>query len=92
MTEQLNWSEYNLRIDAVFILFLIFSLVSRMVTKIMSRRVTVQQIFANMNCVQGYLMENKVVQMVKNLLAMQETQVGIPGLGRSPGERNGYPL
>ena len=50
-----------------------------MVTKIMSRRVTVQQIFANMNCVQGYLMENKVVQMAKNLLAMWETQVGIPG-------------
>ena len=32
-----------------------------------------------------------VVQMVKNLPAMQETWV-IPGLGRSPGEGNGYPL
>ena len=30
--------------------------------------------------------------MVKNLLAMQETQVFFPGLGRSPGEGNGNPL
>ena len=29
--------------------------------------------------------------MVKNLPAMQETQ-SVPGLGRSPGEGNGYPL
>ena len=28
----------------------------------------------------------------KNLPAMQETQVHIPGLGKSPGEGNGYPL
>jgi len=28
--------------------------------------------------------------MVKNLPSMQETPV--PGLGRSPGEENGYPL
>ena len=31
------------------------------------------------------------VQMVKSLSAMQKTQV-IPGLGRTPGERNGNPL
>ena len=30
--------------------------------------------------------------MVKNLPAMQETQVLIPGWGRSPGEGNGNPL
>ena len=30
--------------------------------------------------------------VVKNLPAMQETWVWIPGLGRSPGEGNGYPL
>ena len=30
--------------------------------------------------------------MVKNPLAMQETTVSILGLGRSPGEGNGYPL
>ena len=30
--------------------------------------------------------------MVKNLPAMQETQGSIPGLGRSAGEGNGYPL
>ena len=30
--------------------------------------------------------------MVKNLPAMQETQVQSPGLGRSPREGNGYPL
>ena len=29
--------------------------------------------------------------MVKNLLAMQETRVQSLGLGRSPGEGNGYP-
>ena len=34
----------------------------------------------------------KVAQMVKNLPAMQETQVQSPGLGRSPREGNGYPL
>ena len=33
-----------------------------------------------------------VAQMVKNLPAVQETQVHIPGSGRSPGEGNGYPL
>ena len=33
-----------------------------------------------------------VVQLVKNLPAIGETWVGIPGLGRSPGEGNGYPL
>ena len=32
-----------------------------------------------------------VAQMVKNLLAMQETG-SIPGCGRSPGEGNGNPL
>ena len=30
-----------------------------------------------------------IAQLVKNLPAMQET---LPGLGRSPGEGNGYPL
>ena len=30
--------------------------------------------------------------MVKNLHLVQETQVSIPGSGRSPGERNSYPL
>ena len=34
-----------------------------------------------------------VAQLVKNLPAMQKTCLGlIPGLGRSPGERNGNPL
>ena len=30
--------------------------------------------------------------MIKNLPAMQEVQVLIPGLGRDPAERNGNPL
>ena len=30
-----------------------------------------------------------VGQMLKNLPAMQETQIWFPGLGRSPGEWNG---
>ena len=30
--------------------------------------------------------------MVKNFPAMQEIWISIPGLGRSPGEGNGYPL
>ena len=30
--------------------------------------------------------------MVKNLPAVPETMSSIPGLGRSPGEGNGYPL
>ena len=36
----------------------------------------------------------QVVQWVKNPPAMQEMQVtgSVPGLGRSPGERHGYPL
>ena len=33
-----------------------------------------------------------VAQMVKNLPAMQETSVQPPGLRRSPGEGNSYPL
>ena len=33
-----------------------------------------------------------VAQMVKNLPAMQETQVQFPGSLRSPGEGNGKPL
>ena len=34
-----------------------------------------------------------VAQMVKNLPAMYEIHPGsVPGLGRSPGEGNGYPL
>ena len=32
-----------------------------------------------------------IVQLVKNLLAMQETRL-IPGSGRSPGEGIGYPF
>ena len=38
----------------------------------------------------GFLASSLVVQMVKNLSAMQETQVH--QLGRSPGEGNGNPL
>ena len=33
-----------------------------------------------------------IAQSVKNLPAMQETWVSIPGSGRSPGEGNGNPL
>ena len=33
-----------------------------------------------------------VVQMVKNLPAVWETQFGSPGLGANPGEGNGNPL
>ena len=33
-----------------------------------------------------------VAQLIKNLPAMQEDPGLIPGLGRSPGEGNGYPL
>ena len=33
-----------------------------------------------------------VAQMVKNLVVMHETQVLIPGWGRSPAGENGYPL
>ena len=33
-----------------------------------------------------------MAQMVKNLPTMREIWVLIPGLGRSPGEENGYPL
>ena len=33
-----------------------------------------------------------MAQLVKNLTAMQETQVLIPGSGRSPGEEHGNPL
>ena len=33
-----------------------------------------------------------VAQMIKNLPARQEARVRFPGLGRSPGERNSYPL
>ena len=33
-----------------------------------------------------------VAQMVENPPAMQETQVQIPGSGRSPGKGNGNPL
>ena len=35
---------------------------------------------------------SRVVQMVKNLPAMQETQIQPLGSGRSPGEGIGYPL
>ena len=33
-----------------------------------------------------------VAQLVKNLPAMWETWVRYPGLGKSPGEGNSYPL
>ena len=33
-----------------------------------------------------------MAQMVKNLLAMQETRGSIPGWERSPGEGNGYTI
>ena len=33
-----------------------------------------------------------MAQLVKNPPAMRETLGLIPGLGRSPGERKGYPL
>ena len=34
-----------------------------------------------------------VAQTVENLPAIQETDLGlIPGLGRSPGDGNGYPI
>ena len=36
--------------------------------------------------------DSLVAQMVKNLPAMQETQVWYPGHGRSPGEGKGNPL
>ena len=43
-----------------------------------------------------YSWASLVVELVKNLPAMQETWVrdlgSIPGLGRSPGEGKGYPL
>ena len=39
-----------------------------------------------------YSSPSLVAQMVKNLPAMQETQIQSLGLGRSPREGNGYPL
>ena len=33
-----------------------------------------------------------IAQLVKNLPAVQETSVWVPGSGRSPGEGIGYPL
>ena len=41
------------------------------------------------NIVSGF---PRVTDTVKTLSAMQETQVSIPGSGRSPGEENGYPF
>ena len=35
---------------------------------------------------------SQVAQAVKNLPAIWETGCSIPGLGRSPGKGNGYPL
>ena len=40
----------------------------------------------------GPLGASLVDQMVKNLVVMHETQVSIPGWGRSPAGDNGYPL
>ena len=40
----------------------------------------------------GLLRVSLVAHIVKNLPATQKTRVLIPGLGRSPGEGNGYPL
>ena len=37
-------------------------------------------------------MASLVAQLVKNLPAMRETPGSISGLGRSPGEGDGYPL
>ena len=39
-----------------------------------------------------FLWASLVIQMVKNLLAMQETQVQSLGQGRSPGEGTDYPF
>ena len=36
--------------------------------------------------------QHSVAQLVKNLPAMREDLGSIPGLGRSPGEGNSYPL
>ena len=44
---------------------------------------------ANMCC---SVPRNIVAQLVKNLPAMRETWVLVPGLGRSPGEEKGYLL
>jgi len=40
----------------------------------------------------GLLGASLVAQMVKNLVVMHETQVSIPGWGRSPAGENGYIL
>ena len=39
-----------------------------------------------------YSWASLVTQLVKNPPAIRETWAWIPGLGRSPGERKGYPL
>ena len=39
-----------------------------------------------------YSWASLVAQLVKNPPVMRETLGSIPGLGRSPGEGNGYPL
>ena len=40
----------------------------------------------------GSLGASLVAQMVKNLVVMHDTQILIPGWGRSPAGENGYPL
>ena len=47
---------------------------------------------SHIGCLLSVLGVSLIVQLVKNLPAMWETQVRSLGLGRSPGERNGYPL
>ena len=39
-----------------------------------------------------YVRASLVAQLIKNPPAMRETLISIPGLGRSAGEGNGYPL
>ena len=54
-----------------------------------SERSTGEQI----GCLLQYSWVFPVAQLVKNLCAMQERDLGlIPGLGSSPGEGKGYPL
>ena len=47
---------------------------------------------SHIGCLLSILGVSLIVQLVKNLPAMWETQVRSLGLGRSPGEGKGYPL
>ena len=44
------------------------------------------------SCSPGFFIASLIAKLVKNLPAMQETLVSIPGSGRSAGEGIGYPL